>query len=238
MKLTILMYHKVAELPPAARHRGNYVTPRQFEEQMDALLEWRYRTITFDDWLAFRERGIELPPKPLIVTFDDGHGCFDTTAWPALRARGMTATMFLVAGQIGGTNAWDADELQEPLLSAQRILALRSQGVQFGSHGYNHVALAKVRPDVALDEMMRSRASLEQLLGEPVTLLSYPYSNQNRVVRDLAARAGYRACVRGKGRLNLRRTDPHALRRLKLDHTMTIDDVRRMLWRARWLRLD
>jgi peptidoglycan/xylan/chitin deacetylase (PgdA/CDA1 family) len=236
MKLTILMYHKVADPPPGARHLGNYVTPRQFEEQLDALLEWGYRTITLDQWLAYREGGIGLSAKPLIITFDDGYRCFATTAWPALRARAMAAAMFIVTSQIGGTNAWDADEVQEPLLTALEILELERDGVVFGSHSHTHVPLGKVSPDVALDELTRSRTVLEQLLAKPVTALSYPYSNQNRSVRALAQRAGYRLCVRGKGRMNHRSTDIHGLRRIKFDYRASIDDVRRVLFKARWMQ--
>jgi peptidoglycan/xylan/chitin deacetylase (PgdA/CDA1 family) len=236
MKLTILMYHKVAEPVAGARHLGNYVTPSQFERQLDALLDWGYETISLDQWLAYRVGSFAPPRRPLILTFDDGYTCFATSAWPALRARGMRATMFLVSSQIGGTNAWDADELQEPLLDASQILALRDDGVEFGSHSHTHVPLAKVSPARALEELTQSRAALEQLLNKPVTSLSYPFSNQNREVRALARRAGYRVCVRGKGRMNRRSTDVTALQRIKFDYRMSMDDVRSVLFRARWLR--
>ena len=130
MKLTILMYHKVDELQNGVRHPGNYVHPAAFEQQLDALLGWGYRAIGFAQWLDYRNGGSpgSLPEKPLIVTFDDGYTCFDAHAWPALRARGMEATVFLVSGQIGGTNAWESDEIELPLLDARRILALQSEG--------------------------------------------------------------------------------------------------------------
>jgi peptidoglycan/xylan/chitin deacetylase (PgdA/CDA1 family) len=236
MKLTILMYHKVAEPAAGARHLGNYVTPEQFEQQLDALLDWGYQTISFGQWLTYREGTFALPRRPLIVTFDDGYQCFATTAWPALRKRGMGAMMYLVTSQIGGTNAWDADEVQEPLLSGAQILALQSEGVEFGSHSHTHVPLAKVSPAQAREELTQSRAILEQLLGKPATSLSYPFSNQSRDVRALARRAGYRVCVRGKGTMNRRSTDIHGLRRIKFDYRMTLDDVRKVLFRARWLR--
>src|SRR6185312_10542516 len=54
MKLTILMYHKVDELRPDVRYPGNYVAPGEFERQMDALLMWGYRTISFEQWLDYR----------------------------------------------------------------------------------------------------------------------------------------------------------------------------------------
>jgi peptidoglycan/xylan/chitin deacetylase (PgdA/CDA1 family) len=238
MKLTILMYHKIDALRDGVRFPGNYVSPVRFERQMDALLDWGYRTIRFDHWLDYRDgRAVSLPSKPLIVTFDDGYTCFDRNAWPVLRARGMGATVFLVAGQIGGTNAWDTEELTEPLLDAQRIRALRAEGVEFGSHSVTHPPLAKIPADQALDELRRSRAMLSDVVGEAVSVFAYPFSNQSRAVRALAREAGYRAAVRGKGRMNWRRTDPYGLRRIKVEPAMTSGDLRRVLRRERYLRV-
>jgi peptidoglycan/xylan/chitin deacetylase (PgdA/CDA1 family) len=238
MKLTILMYHKIDVLPAGVRHPGNFVSPERFAQQMDALLAWGYHTIDFEDWLAYREgRRSSLPDKPLIVTFDDGYTCFDDHAWPALKARGMTATVFLVAGHIGGTNAWEQDELPMRLMNADRILALQREGARFGSHGVTHRPLARIASDEALDELHRSRLMLTDLLGKPVDVFAYPFSNQSRDVRALAQAAGYRLAVRGRGRMNWRHTDPHGLRRIKIEPTMDVDDLRRVLYRERYLRL-
>jgi peptidoglycan/xylan/chitin deacetylase (PgdA/CDA1 family) len=154
-----------------------------------------------------------------------------------LRSLGIGATVFLVASQIGGTNAWDRDERQERLLDASRIKALQNEGVAFGSHSYTHPPLAKISADRALDELTRSRAALGELLGRDVHVFAYPFSNQNSLVRDLARRAGYRCAVRGKGRMNWRRTDPFGLRRIKVEHDMTVEGLRRVLVRERYLRL-
>jgi peptidoglycan/xylan/chitin deacetylase (PgdA/CDA1 family) len=238
MKLTILMYHKIDEPSADVRFPGNYVASEQFERQMRALLAWGYETIGFDQWLEYRDgRAGLLPSKPLIVTFDDGYTCFDRHAWPVLRSLGMSATVFLVAGQIGGTNAWDRDERQETLLDAHRIRALQDEGVSFGSHSYTHPPLARISADRALEELSRSRTELGQLLGRSVDVVAYPFSNQNATVRHLARQAGYRCAVRGKGRMNWSRTDPFGLRRIKVEHDMSVDDLHRRLVRERYFRV-
>jgi peptidoglycan/xylan/chitin deacetylase (PgdA/CDA1 family) len=238
MKLTILMYHKIDEPSAEVRFPGNYVAPSAFEAQMRALKAWGYESIAFEQWLEYRSGASRaLPRRPIIVTFDDGYTCFDRNAWPVLRSLGMGATVFLVAGQIGGTNAWDRDEKQERLLDADRIKALQAEGVSFGSHSFTHPPLAKIAPDRALDELTRSRTELGTLLGREVTVFAYPFSNQNSLVRDLARQAGYRCAVRGRGRMNWRHTDPFGLRRIKVENDMTVDDLRRRLTRERYLRL-
>jgi len=235
MKLTILMYHKVDELENGVRHPGNYVQPAEFERQLDELLTWGYRTIDFAQWIDARDARTtaNLPEKPLIVTFDDGYTCFDARAWPALRARGMDATVFLVSGQIGGVNAWESDEIELPLLDAKRILALQNEGVRFGSHSVAHRPLAHVPVEDARDELTRSRTQLAELLGRDVDVFAYPFSNQNRVVRELAREAGYRCAVRGKGRMNSPATDLFGLRRIKVEPTTTVESLERTLARER-----
>ena len=54
----------------------------------------------------------------------------------------------------------------------------------------------------ALAELMGSRAALRDVLGRETEVFAYPFSNQSPAVRQLAREAGYRAAVRGKGRMN------------------------------------
>ena len=236
-KLTILMYHKVDEIPTSTAYPSNYVTPHRFVEQIDALIAWGYSPITFDDWMGYRIGKTQLPPLPLIVTFDDGYLCFERNAWPVLHARGIQPWVFLVAGELGGTNRWDADAPAQPLLDAPSIRALHREGVQFGAHGVRHVPLARVPAAVAKQELADSRSILGDVLGEPVTAFAYPYSNQSRAVRQMARETGYTVAVRGKGRMNGRRTDPYGMRRILMHDQMTVGRLRWTLARLRWLTI-
>ncbi len=233
--LPILMYHKVDTIPPGARYVGNYVFLDQFDAQLAALSRWGYTPITLEDWLDFRAGRREPPRRPIALTFDDGYRSNHDIAWPLLRRHRATATVFLVADLIGGTNRWDADELQEPLLGPAEISAMQAGGIQFGSHTCSHRSLTHIPPAEALDELTRSRATLEALLGYPVVTLAYPYNNHNATVRALARRAGYKAAVLGRGRVNARWTNPWALRRIRVDSDTTVEALGRRLARLRWL---
>ena len=234
MRLTILMYHKVDEPPAGVRTPGNFVSPAAFALQMDALAEWGYRPLLFDQWLDFRAgNSTALPRKPFIVTFDDGYTCFDRHAWPVLRERKIGAVVFLVAGHIGGTNVWDEGEVPMPLLAADRIRALQDEGVRFGSHGMSHRPLARIPREDAFQELIRSRWTLTELLGRDVDAFAYPFSNQSRDVRVLAQQAGYRYAVRGLGRMNSRRTDPFGLRRIQIGPETSLASLRGTLVRER-----
>jgi peptidoglycan/xylan/chitin deacetylase (PgdA/CDA1 family) len=234
MRLTILRYHKIDEVPAGTKNPGNFVSPARFAEQMDALVAWGYQSVTFDQWLDYRNGLVKtLPPKPLIVTFDDGYTCFADNAWPVMKKRGLGATVFLVSSQIGKSNAWDEGEKSFPLLDARRVRALQDDGVEFGSHSVSHKALAHLPTDDAFQELNQSRWSLAELLDREVNVFAYPFSNQSREVRALAQQAGYRCAVRGKGRMCSKSTDPFGLYRIKVEPETTVSGLRSTLLRER-----
>src|SRR5947208_3529792 len=237
MRLPILMYHKVDRPPPppGARYLRNYVLPEQFDAQLAALRRWGYETISFADWLAYRRRERTLPRRPIILTFDDGYRSTYEVAWPLLKRHHATASVFLVSDLIGKTNAWDADEIQQPLLDTRQIAAMRAGRIEFGSHTRTHPALTALPPDRVLAELRDSRTALEQLLDEPVRVLCYPYGKQNAAVRALAREAGYEAAVIARRRLNSHASDPLRLTRLRIDTTTRLPALRWTLLQLRWL---
>jgi peptidoglycan/xylan/chitin deacetylase (PgdA/CDA1 family) len=236
-RLTILMYHRVDAIPRDTRHPKNFVTPARFAGQIEALLSWGYEPVTFRQWLDYRGHAAHLPRKPFIVTFDDGYQDFATNAWPVLRRLNVPATVFLVASKLGRTNDWDADEPQTPLLDASAIRELEADGVEFGGHGFTHVALARVSPNEAREEIERCHGALSGLLVRPPAVFAYPYSNQSAKVRRITREAGFECAVRGKGRLNWRWTDPFGLRRILMHEGVGADDLSRLLRRLRYLAL-
>ena len=230
----ILTYHKVQAIPPAPGYLCNYVLPAQFERQMAALAAWGYTPVTLEQWVEIRDGRQKAPTLPIAITFDDGYRSIYENAWPVLRRHGMTATVFLVAGCIGETNHWVTNEAQEQLLDPARIAEMSAGGICFGSHTFSHRPLTAFPPAEALDELTRSRTTLEALLGQSVTTLAYPYNKHNRWVRAFARRAGYRCAVLGRGRLNARWTNPQALMRIAIDIQTTIEEFENRLCRPRF----
>lgn len=234
LTLPILMYHQVQAIPSAPGYLRNYVSPEQFEQQIAALLRWGYAPITLEQWLEIRAGGRQPPKRPIALTFDDGYRSIYQNAWPLLRRHGLAATVFLVADCIGGTNRWDTQGPQEPLLDRAQIEEMKAGGVRFGSHTCTHRPLTDLSRAEALTELTRSRTALETLLGEAVTTLAYPYNKQNRAVRALARQAGYRAAVLGRGRLNARWTNPQALMRIAVDGETTMESLGHRLAKPQW----
>lgn len=92
--IPVLMYHHVCPNPGLVT-----VSPEAFLEQMIALKQAGYRTITADDMGSFLD-GNPLPQKSVMITFDDGYLDNYVYAYPILQQLGLHAIIFAVTGWI------------------------------------------------------------------------------------------------------------------------------------------
>lgn len=96
--LRVLTYHRVDE--PARRPGLDpallSATPKEFGKQM-AYLASHYQLLDISDVLAaIRSRNRkDLPPRAVLVTFDDGYCDFQEHAWPILRRYKIPAALFV-----------------------------------------------------------------------------------------------------------------------------------------------
>jgi len=92
--LAVLTFHRVA--PPGVDVAPGLLsaTPAGFSELLDTLAK-RHAVITVDDLVRRSNGGPALPPRSLLLTFDDAYVDFAEHAWPALRAHGLSAVLFV-----------------------------------------------------------------------------------------------------------------------------------------------
>ncbi|WP_157271033.1 polysaccharide deacetylase family protein [Azohydromonas aeria] len=200
--VSVLMYHQVGRFPkrPEA-HRASYCDVGRFAAQM-ALLKWGgYHVLSLEQLHRGLFGGAGLPPRSVVLTFDDGYENFREFAWPVLRRHGFPAAVFLVTRHIGGGSDWVLPATRSaPLMDAAAVRELDAQGVTFGSHTLSHPRLAQLDAPAMRREIFDSKAALEDMLGHAVPDFCYPYGNYDARARDLVAEAGYRTgltCIRG-----------------------------------------
>lgn len=193
----ILMYHKVNPAPSVGGY-GLRITPRSFERQIRFLKKKGFHSISLIDLEEHFNSGMALPKKPVVITFDDGYLDNYTYALPILKKYGMTATVFVVADTIGGTNDFDYKAGRQPLnhmAGWKELKEMSSGGITIGSHTLSHPHLAEVSPDRAREEIYLSKIKLEKGLGKKVEVFCYPYGSYNQRVAEMVKESGYLAAV-------------------------------------------
>ena len=161
IKVPILMYHRIDVSPIHSRY---YVTPENFEAQIKLLHDWEYKTISIEMLLKAVNEGAELPPRPIIITFDDGNLDNYTTAFPIMQKYGFTGVLYLVGNYIGSEKYLDVEQIQE----------MAGAGWEVGSHSMNHKDLTKLSSNEQRFEIVTSREFLESKLGLPILTFAYP----------------------------------------------------------------
>jgi peptidoglycan/xylan/chitin deacetylase (PgdA/CDA1 family) len=221
----ILMYHQVA--PVQVESFAKYiVTPRAFAAQMRWLSLRGYEAVGMDALVESRAGRRPLPRRPIVITFDDGfQGCADH-AMPILESFGFMAIVYVVAGLIGEPSRWLVRErgLEFPLMGWETIGRLRASGHEIGAHTVTHPRLAELPADERVEELVRSKAILEEGLGEPVDHLAYPFGSYDDAVRASAIEAGYRSACSVRIGVSGPEDDLFALHRVPVSGTDSLID--------------
>jgi len=213
----VLTYHAV-DRDVGDRWRSFAVTPRAFARQMDLLARLGWRCLPLDRVLEDLARGIDAPPRAFALTFDDGYDDLDHDVAPVLARHGFVATVFVVAGRLGGTTDWSAagGEPERRLLPAEALRRLDGRVFRFESHSLTHPVLTRLAPADAREEISGSRRALEDVLGRPVRAFAYPHGAFDDATEARVRDAGYAAVATTVPGPNPPGTSAFRLRRVTL----------------------
>lgn len=179
----LLMYHSISEAPGPTS-----MPPSLFRQHLDILAACGYQAVSLADFTAWHGHGEELPPRAVVITFDDGFADFAEQAYPALAGHGWSATVFLPSGRLGGQEDWEgADPVPRPLMSWDQVNDLAEKGIDFGSHSISHADLTALSPEDLEEELGRSRDQIARHLGQAPVSFAPPYGRSNAAVRSAIA---------------------------------------------------
>ncbi|MGH3965015.1 MAG: polysaccharide deacetylase family protein [Pseudonocardiaceae bacterium] len=226
--IPILMYHAVAEHPAAATRRLS-VRPEMLAAQLASLRQQGFTTLTFSRLGAALRGGGALPPRPIVLTFDDGYADFHREALPLLARYGCTATLFVTTGWVADAGEHAAGTPLDRMLSWSQIDEVFAAGFEVGAHSHSHAQLDQL-PDAALrQELSVSKVLLEDRLGREVPGLAYPYGYSSARVREAVCAAGYRHAAAVSNATARPKADLFALPRLTIRRSTSLDTFRQII---------
>ncbi len=178
----ILLYHHVS----GESYSGRYnVSVPGFQDQMQALSDHGYTAVTISQVLDALLEGAELPEKPIVITFDDGHMSVYKNAFPIMESYGFPGVFYIVANRINNS----AD-----FINIEQITEMINAGWEIGSHSYTHADVT-LNPDAAYKEIAQSRIVLEQALSTDIKTFAYPFGTFDSNSAQKVSQYGYRAGI-------------------------------------------
>jgi peptidoglycan/xylan/chitin deacetylase (PgdA/CDA1 family) len=203
----VLMYHVIASAPADTANPQLFVKPIRFRAEMAFLASKGYTAVTLDQVYDAWEKNGLVPPKPIVISFDDGYRGDYTDALPALSERHWPGVLNLELGA-----------LEDGELTEQMIDQMLDAGWELDSHTISHLDLTKLKGGDLTHEVAGSRQILKKQFGGPVDFFCYPAGRFNpRAVREVR-RAGYLGATTTQPGLASRQ-DLFKLRRIRVEGT-------------------
>lgn len=133
IKLPIIMYHKVSK---NLKSLGKYtISPKEFEEDLIYLKKQGYTTIGVEDLIAYEYNNIDLPEKPIMLTFDDGYISAYTYIYPILKEYNCKAVISIVGEYVDTSTK---NPYPDPYLNWTQVEELiSSENIEIQNHTYS-----------------------------------------------------------------------------------------------------
>jgi peptidoglycan/xylan/chitin deacetylase (PgdA/CDA1 family) len=173
----ILEYHVLGSPPEGAPYPELYVGRTDFAKQMDWLEERGYEAVTLEQVQEAWYHGGKLPPKPIVLSFDDGYRPQFTFALPTLKEHGWAGVLNLKA---------EGSDLYE-----SNVKAMIAAGWELAAHTIHHLDLTELGPEELEEEVVGSRKLLQKEFGVPVDNFCYPAGQFDETVVKAVEEAGY-----------------------------------------------
>jgi peptidoglycan/xylan/chitin deacetylase (PgdA/CDA1 family) len=200
------MYHVIAPPIPGAPYSDLYVPRDDFAAQMRWLRSHGYEAVTLGRIFDYWRNGSELPPHPVVVSFDDGYHSHYSNALPVLRALGWAGVLNLEVRN--ERHSWG--------LPLRYLHALVRAGWEIDAHTINHPDLTTLPATRLRQEVAGSREAIRRQLHVPVDFFCYPSGRyDDRVVAAVRA-AGYLGATTTRYGI-ADPTEPFTLKRVRID---------------------
>lgn len=206
VRLPIVMYHHFLK---DSKSWGKYViSPDDFERDIVYLKEKGYEFIVTEDLIDFAYGGKPLPPKPIMLTFDDGYLSNYTYILPILEKHNAKAVISII-----GTLADQYSEIQDHNvayghLSWEEIKELvDSPYVEIQNHSYNMHNIKMQRKGcgklpgesleeykrVLIEDIAKTQEIMKEKTGYTPTAFAYPFGEYNKDTKAILKEMGFLA---------------------------------------------
>lgn len=219
--IPVLMYHHLDH----QLNNNVTITPENFENQIKALKEEGYNSITTKQLYDYLYHGGQLPAKPVLITFDDGYLSNYEEAYPILKKYKTHAEIFVITSRILENDGENPYPNEMPKMNWAQLQEMKDY-ISIGSHTWDaHYKLdsgngtqfsAIYGPGIingklesreeyekrVMNDFLQSKKMIKEKLGYEPIAISYPFGSRSQQTEMLAKKAGFQlAFVIGNKRI-------------------------------------
>ncbi len=212
------MYHVIADPPRSAPFPDLYVSRAELAAQVRLLAAAGYQAVTlgrvFDAWHG----RASLPPRPIVLSFDDGYRSDVTAARPLLAARRWPGVLNLDLSNLAPS--WGVGE--------RGVRRLMAAGWEIDAHSLTHPDLTALSGAALTREVAGSRREIRRRFGVTARFFCYPSGRYDADVIAAVRAAGFEGATTVEPGLAAW-TEPFTLARIRVDRGDGADGLARKL---------
>ena len=215
VEVPIIMYHKVTK---DSGQLGKFaISPEELEADMAYLRESGYEAVTMQALIDFVLGGGELPPQPVVLTFDDGYFSDYHYVYPLARRYGIPVVCSIIGKMADEYTAEGREDIIYPHLTWPQVEEMASSGlVEIQNHGYDlHCTRAggtgaKKRRSESRgayaerlgEDLIKLQVRVEEHLGQVPSTFTYPFGAKSEGSDEILKSLGFQASLMVEGKRN------------------------------------
>jgi peptidoglycan/xylan/chitin deacetylase (PgdA/CDA1 family) len=218
--IPILLYHSISDAPEPWIAPYS-VSPATFARHLNLVVESGRTALTVSELGAALAGRAPLPPRPVVITFDDGFADFVGAAEMMAEHR-LSSTLYVTTGALRGSPRPPKMALPPaPMLDWAQLDHVMKLDVEIGAHTHTHRQLDTMHSTDVAQEIRQSKDLLEQACGRSIPSFAYPHGFQSGQTRRLIAAAGHTSACAVMNAFSSDSDDIFALARLTVGSTTT-----------------
>ncbi len=224
VKLPVIMYHFTLK-NPGIKNRF-IISVDTFEEDLKYIKENGYTTVLIKDLIEYTESKKELPPKPILLTFDDGAYNNYLYAFP-LAKKHKAKFVFSPIGREADRFTETTDENPEYAYAnwSQISEMANSELVEIQNHTYNmhaskkpRIGCTKTRDESVSDykeklkkDLTKAKKIIKEKTGFETTAFFYPFGACSECTGEIIKSLGFKATFICESKINIIQKNPECL---------------------------
>lgn len=227
--IRILNYHSIDSNIKEKKFSYASVSLKVFSAQMKFLYDNNFNIIDLDDFLEIKKNKRQIPPKTIILTFDDGYANNYINAFPIISKYSFKAVVSVITEYIDKNIPFPwlnqsvlkngDDKILKLPLSIKQLKTMNDYGLSIASHTRSHRPLSRLDKQDVIMEILESKKNLEDILSKEVKYFTYPYGSwgdYDKEDKGIVESAGYEAALSTKVGTNNIKSDIFELRRIPI----------------------
>ncbi|MBE7038363.1 MAG: polysaccharide deacetylase family protein [Ruminococcaceae bacterium] len=227
IKLPVVMYHLILD---DEKRLGKFViSPDELERDMKYLKDNDFNPVVFSDLINYTEKNIDLPPNPIMITFDDGYYNNYLFAYPVLKKYGFKAVLSIIGTESekysssGEVSKYYSHVTFENMKEMSDVFEIQNHSYNLHEYSENIKGAKKTSKETSevyvkrlYDDLLKCHNLIKDNTGITPCAFAFPFGSMSydahSVISDKMGYKGSLSCIEG---INYITKDKQSLYKLK-----------------------